>query len=88
MPERVSPCLATYRSIECEHAAEHERHYRQQRTPEAILEELYARALSRRPTEEEMSGMMSLVGKDAKNRRAYEDILWSLLNSTEFMFNH
>ena len=32
--------------------------------------------------------MMSLVGQDAKNRRVYEDIFWSLLNSTEFMFNH
>jgi hypothetical protein len=58
------------------------------RTPESIIDELYIRALSRRPTQEEMSGMMALVGKDVKNRRVYEDIFWSLLNSTEFTFNH
>jgi hypothetical protein len=58
------------------------------RTPESIIEELYIRALSRRPTQEEMSGMTKLVGSDVKNRRVYEDIFWSLLNSTEFIFNH
>ena len=56
--------------------------------PEAVIEELFIRCLSRKPTAGELSGMMELVGDDVKERAPYEDILWSLLNSTEFSFNH
>jgi hypothetical protein len=56
--------------------------------PETIIETLFIRALSRKPTGDELSGMLKLVGSDVKDRRVYEDIFWSLLNSTEFMFNH
>lgn len=56
--------------------------------PEAIIEELYLRALSRSPQPDEMSAMLGLVGTDTKDRKAYQDIFWGLLNSTEFLFNH
>jgi hypothetical protein len=35
-----------------------------------------------------MSAMLGLVGNDTKDRKAYQDIFWGLLNSTEFLFNH
>ena len=57
-------------------------------TPEDVIEELYIRTLSRRPTSEEKSEMRALIGEAVKDQSAYEDILWSLLNSTEFAFNH
>ncbi len=57
-------------------------------SPEVILETIFVRALSRKPTGAELTGMLKLIGTETKDRRAYEDIFWSLLNSTEFMFNH
>jgi len=58
------------------------------RPPEAIIEELYIRALSRKPDSDEMNGMMDLAAKDPGDRKVYEDIFWSLIDSTEFLFNH
>jgi hypothetical protein len=57
-------------------------------TPEDIIDELFVRSLARRPTSKEMTAMRELVGEDVKNQAVYEDILWSLLNSTEFLFNY
>jgi hypothetical protein len=57
-------------------------------TPESALENLFILALSRKPTGEEISELRSLIGSDVKDVAVYEDIFWSLLNSTEFAFNH
>jgi hypothetical protein len=57
-------------------------------TPEDILDELFIRTLCRRPTNEEMAGLRAMVGENGKAPAVYEDILWSLLNATEFNFNH
>ena len=58
------------------------------RTPDEIIKELFIRSLSRKPTDRELAEMKELVGADANDKAPYEDILWSLLNSTEFSFNH
>jgi hypothetical protein len=58
------------------------------RPPAAIIEELYIRTLSRRPDGDELKGMMELAAKDPGDRKVYEDIFWSLIDSTEFLFNH
>ena len=57
-------------------------------TPEDIIDELFIRGLSRRPTTKEMTAMRELIGDGVKDQAVYEDILWSLLNSTEFLFNY
>jgi Protein of unknown function (DUF1549)/Protein of unknown function (DUF1553) len=57
-------------------------------TPEQIIEELFIRVLGRRPTSDESQDMRALVGDAVKDQGVYEDIFWSLLNSTEFAFNH
>jgi hypothetical protein len=57
-------------------------------TPESALEKLFILALSRKPTSEEISELRLLIGSGAKDVAIYEDIFWSLLNSTEFAFNH
>lgn len=58
------------------------------KTSDEIIEELFVRCLSRKPTDRELAEMTKLVGDDPKDKAPYEDILWSLLNSTEFSFNH
>jgi hypothetical protein len=49
------------------------------------LEELYLLVLSRRPTEEELAICQSHIETVGERNEAFEDILWSLLNSTEFL---
>ena len=43
----------------------------------------------RRPTRnDEARSLRELVGDAVQDQSVYEDIFWSLLNSTEFAFNH
>ena len=58
------------------------------RSPAAIIDDLYLRTLSRKPRGDESKAMLALLGSDTRDRHAYQDIFWSLLNSTEFLFNH
>jgi hypothetical protein len=58
-------------------------------TPAQIIEQLYLATLSRRPTPAETQRLASHVHKHgADARKAYRDILWALLNSSEFALNH
>jgi hypothetical protein len=50
----------------------------------AVAEELYLRTLSREPTEKEKETALKFC-KSTKNRSAvFEDLLWALVNSSEF----
>ena len=58
-------------------------------TPAEIVTNLYLTCYARPPTDEEVkiaSGTFTAEG--AARRSATEDVLWSLLNSAEFIFNH
>lgn len=55
--------------------------------PEAIAE-LYLTAYSRMPTESETSKTIEFIQAQDDKRKALEDVLWTILNSKEFMFNH
>ena len=58
-------------------------------TPTQILEELYLACYSRLPTSEEAAIAGKALDVELANRQsAIEDVLWSLLNSAEFVFNH
>jgi hypothetical protein len=48
------------------------------------LRMLYLRTLARKPTDHEAERCREYVQKAGKRTEAYEDILWALLNSTEF----
>jgi hypothetical protein len=55
---------------------------------EEITIELYLATLGRRPTTAELSTLGKMRG-DASDRKAYyEDLVWSLLNSKQFLFVH
>jgi hypothetical protein len=53
-----------------------------------IIEELYLRTLSRFPKQEEAQLAQQGIGQAPSPREGYEDLLWALLNSKEFLFNH
>ena len=58
------------------------------RPPAAILDDLFIRAYSRRPSDPEKKKLMPLVAAKPNDRQTWDDIFWALLNSTEFEFNH
>jgi hypothetical protein len=53
-----------------------------------IIEQLYLAAVSRLPTAEEQSLMQKSSSQASSRQEAVEDILWTILNTREFVFNH
>ncbi|MBM3800849.1 MAG: DUF1553 domain-containing protein [Acidimicrobiia bacterium] len=57
-------------------------------TNREIIEDLYVAALSRLPTAEELGFLTKRVSQRASRREALEDLVWSLVTSREFAYNH
>jgi hypothetical protein len=60
-------------------------------TDKQRLDTLFLSTLSRYPTDEEREVMLqeiSTAGNDAERQQVLGDVLWALLNSAEFTFNH
>ncbi len=55
---------------------------------EAILEEIYLASLCRRPTEIEHRAAIDHVARESDPRKAWEDIVWAVVNSKEFLLRH
>jgi hypothetical protein len=53
-----------------------------------VIEELYLRTLSRKPTAAELKKATEFVGKQADAVKGYSTLAWALLNSAEFINNH
>ena len=60
---------------------------KERKSPREIIENLYIRSLSRKPSEKETNEILKIMD-EPKTRASYEDVLWGILNSTEFAFNH
>src|SRR5262249_27311384 len=56
-------------------------------SPAQVIERLYLTTLARRPTEAETAKLTAYAQK-GDTKAAYGDILWALLNSSEFTLNH
>src|SRR5262249_22642794 len=56
--------------------------------PVEAIEELYLASLSRLPTDAEKNKTLGYLVHQANKQQGLEDVLWALLNSKEFMFNH
>jgi hypothetical protein len=57
--------------------------------PAKVIEQLYLATVSRPPTLQEISRLADYVRRqDGPPRKAYSDVLWALLNSSEFVLNH
>jgi hypothetical protein len=60
-----------------------------QKPPEDILSDVYLQAYSREPKEEEKGSAMAYLMKPEADRKAgIEDLVWALVNTAEFVFNH
>jgi len=59
------------------------------RKPQEIIDEIYLTILSRLPTPEEVANVQA-YGKpgQVKRREEWIDLIWSLLNNTEFLYRH
>ncbi len=57
-------------------------------TDGAIVEEFYLAALSRFPTPEETGQLVRMVGTRPSRKQALEDLLWGVIASREFAYNH
>jgi hypothetical protein len=53
-----------------------------------MVTELYLATLSRRPTDAEIKTSLAHVTKGKDRAKAWEDVQWALLNSSEFLFRH
>lgn len=51
-----------------------------------VVAELYLRCLAREPKPNELATCLDYLGEIGDRREAFEDILWSLVNSTEFLY--
>ena len=54
--------------------------------PEAMIERLYLGTLSRRPTTEELAEAVAYTAASEEPKQAYTDVLWMLVNRSEYLF--
>ena len=53
-----------------------------------VVEDLYLATVSRFPTPEESKKAISMLIASKEKQKTGEDLLWALMNSNEFIFNH
>ena len=53
-----------------------------------LVEQVYETALSRRPSEAEIAGLVSALELEQAGREGIEDLFWAVLTSKEFLFTH
>jgi hypothetical protein len=57
-------------------------------TQEAIIDRIFERGLGRPPTDEERKELIVNMSASSDPRQGLEDVMWAVLNSREFIFNH
>lgn len=60
----------------------------EKKSPEEIINSLYLRTLTRKPTDIEVSKLMAQVNAEKDKKAILQDIFWALLNTKEYLFNH
>ena len=58
------------------------------KTSDEIMEDLYLTTLARFPSDAERIRLRTAFSESTDRRETVEDILWALLNTKEFVFNH
>lgn len=55
---------------------------------EQIIEEFYLAALSRKPSNDELTEAASIISRRSDRLTALSDLVWAILSSREFAYNH
>jgi len=63
-------------------------HVKAKKPASEILEDLYLAAFGRLPRTDENEKVLAYVSTQPDARAAWEDVVWAMLNSKEFLFNH
>ena len=58
------------------------------RSDDDILTDLYLTALSRQPTQDERDAVKEALTGAPSREEVWQDVLWTVLNCSEFVFNH
>ena len=58
------------------------------KTPIEVVESIYIACLARKPDPEERQKLEPILAAEPNPRNAVDDILWAVLNSREYLFNH
>jgi hypothetical protein len=58
------------------------------RDDRALVEELFLSTVTRYPAADELSQSLNYVKQAGSRQAGFEDVLWSLINLREFVFNH
>jgi hypothetical protein len=53
-----------------------------------LIEELYLWSFGRKPRPQEQKDVLAYLAGQQDRKAALEDLLWALLNTKEFLFNH
>tara|TARA_R110002111_G_scaffold117466_2_gene179492 strand:- start:64942 stop:67407 length:2466 start_codon:yes stop_codon:yes gene_type:complete len=53
-----------------------------------VFTEIYLAAYSRNPTKQELANCDQIVKSSKDKREGYQDVMWAISNSREFLFNH
>ena len=61
---------------------------KEHKLPADRIREIYLAVLSRPPTGAEVLRATSHLAAVEGEKAGYEDLMWALLNSSEFLFNH
>jgi hypothetical protein len=61
---------------------------KENKSPDEIVDQLYLAALCRHPTDDERAAGQQHLKDHANPREYYEDLLWALINSKQFLFVH
>ena len=57
-------------------------------SPVEVIEEIYLGSLARYPRPSEREAMLSAFADGRDRRQAVEDVLWAVINSKSFIYNH
>jgi ribosomal protein L10 len=61
---------------------------RGKQTDAKVLDSLFLSTLARYPKPQEYVTLTKIIGESKNKDEAWQDVLWALLNSKEFLFNH